>query len=310
MNTDKAQQIINDALSSPETYKAMAEQESKVWSKHFTNPDHINVREKEKSASQVLGGNQKQLSLAAVLAELGLNPIDGVSLGCGSGRAERMLLNQGVCQNFLGIDIADNAVEEASNLAKKEGLACRYEVQDLNALHLPPNSFDLVVAQTSLHHVLRLEHVFDQVKKALRPGGVFWVHDYVGESQFQFSDERLKIMNDIFRLLPDHLRVNHFTKKTIAKIIRREPGQLISPFESIRSGEIKPLLLEHFDVLVAHESSTFMSRVVGLGMLQNYSKDENTIALYRTLRYFDQLLADMNILPAHQGQYLLKAKPS
>lgn len=308
MPNEKAKNIIEEAMASPEKYKEMARRESEVWSRHFTDPAHKEVREREKSAADVLGNTQRQLSLAKVIKEQGLKLKSGLSLGCGSGRAERVFLKQGICESFHGIDIAQDAVEEARNQASGENLNCTYDVQDLNFVTLPANSFDLVVAQTSLHHVLRLEHVFDQIVQALKPGGVFWVHDYVGETQFQFSDERLKIMNDLLGLLPECLRINHFNQRPISSVVRREPGQLVSPFECIRSGEIRELLFERFDVLASHETTTFMDRVAGLGMTQNYVKNEDTVALFRILQYFDQLLASKGWLPAVQGQYLLTAK--
>ena len=80
-----------------------------------------------------------------------------------SGRAERGYLKNGICKSFHGIDIAPDAVAEAARLAKEEGLDCTYETQDLNFLVLPENAFDLVVAQTSLHHCLHLEHVIEQI---------------------------------------------------------------------------------------------------------------------------------------------------
>lgn len=300
--------IIDEAMRSDDKYKEMARRESEVWSKHFTDPAHILVRERERVACEVLGNPNRQLGLARVLVQQGIKPTTGLSLGCGSGRAERGFLKQGICQSFHGIDIAPDAIGEAKKLASQEGLNCTYEVQDLNSVLLSPEAYDLVVAQTSLHHVLHLEHVFDQVKQCLKPGGVFWVHDYVGETQFQFSDERLKIMNSLLGLLPEHLRINHFTGKPVTAVTRREPGQLVSPFECIRSGEIKTLLLERFEVLVSHETTTFMDRVAGLGMTQNYTENEDRVALFRVLRYFDQLLSDKGVIPAVQGQYLLRVK--
>lgn len=48
---------------------------------------------------------------------------------------------------------------KAREIAARENLPLTYEVADLNFIELPPKAFDLVVAQTSLHHVLFLEKV-------------------------------------------------------------------------------------------------------------------------------------------------------
>jgi 2-polyprenyl-3-methyl-5-hydroxy-6-metoxy-1,4-benzoquinol methylase len=308
MPNEKAQKIIRDAMESREVYERMARKEAEVWSNYFEDPEKEEIRQREQQAGLKLKPTRCQLRLPQALASVGIKPATGLSLGCGSGRAERGFLKQGICNSFHGVDIAPQAIEQAILAAQREGQNCTYEVQDLNDLSLTENSYDLVVAQTSLHHVLRLEHVMDQVAKSLTPGGVFWVHDYIGESQFQFSDERLEIMNDLLSLLPESLTLNHFTKKPVKRVNRREPGELVSPFESIRSGEIKPLLMERFEVLAMHEESSFMHRIAGLGMKQNFVADANAIALFEIMLYFDQLLVKKNILPPTLGQYLLRPK--
>jgi hypothetical protein len=36
--------------------------------------------------------------------------------------------------------------------------------------------------------------------------GYLWIHDFVGETQFQYDDKRLAIMNQILAVLPEKLR--------------------------------------------------------------------------------------------------------
>lgn len=308
MPNEKARKIISDALDDPAVYAQMAQKEAAVWSNYFSAPAQEQVREKEQQAGLKLNPARFQLRLPVVLRALGLKPRRGLSLGCGSGRAERSFLAQGVCESFHGVDIAAQAIEQAILAAAQQGSNCTYETQDLNDLVLPEASYDLIVAQTSLHHVLRLEHVLDQIAKSLTPGGVLWVHDYIGESQFQFSDDRLRIMNDILAVLPESLTYNHFSKNVVKRVNRREPGTLVSPFESIRSGEIKTLLLERFDVVKMYEESCFMHRIAGLGMKQNFVDEANANAMFELLFYFDRLLVEKNILPPTLGQYLLTPK--
>jgi hypothetical protein len=99
----------------------------------------------------------------------------------------------------------------------------------------------LVVAQTSLHHVLFLERVAEQVWRSLKSDGYFWIHDFIGETQGQHDPKRLSIMNRILEILPEKFRKNKITGRLIAEIKRPEPGHLASPFEAIRSGEIVPV---------------------------------------------------------------------
>ena len=308
MPNEKARAIIQNAMQDRGVYDEMARKEAVVWSSHFSDPESQRIRAMEDEASAKLRPARFLLRLSEILKRHGLKPAAGLSLGCGSGRAERNFLKQGICTSFHGIDIAPQAVEQARLSAETEKLNCTYSVQDLNDLSLPKGAFDLVVAQTSLHHVLKLEHVMDQIALSLTPNGVLWVHDYIGESQFQFSDERLKVINDLLTLLPERLTHNHFSKKSMKRVARREPGNLVSPFESIRSGEIKPLLLERFDVIESHEEGAFLHRVAGLGMKQNFAADEMSAAMFELLLYFDQLLIDKGFVEPSLGQYLLRKK--
>jgi SAM-dependent methyltransferase len=282
--------------------------EAAVWSKEFHADPRADVRRAEAEAATKLGCSRTMLRIKDLLIKHGLSPRHGLSLGCGGGRAERHLLKIGVCQSFVGIDVAEWAVEEARSLAKKEYCNCTYETQDLNYINLPHNAYDLVVAQTSLHHILRIEHVLDQVERTLTPSGVFWVVDYVGESQFQFSDERLGIMNELLALLPEKLRRDRLRERTLSPFLRPEAGRLASPFESIRSGEIRDLLLKRFEVIEMHEETTFLHRVVPVGTRQNYIENDDTVTIFNLLKYVDDLLARKGLLAPVAGQYLLRVK--
>ena len=61
------------------------------------------------------------------------------------------------------------------------GLSCRledfgsveYTYADLNNVSLPTGEYDAVVVWNSLHHVQDLERLLEEVRRALKPGGVF-----------------------------------------------------------------------------------------------------------------------------------------
>ena len=308
MPNEKAEEIIRRAMADPDVYRSMAEKEAAVWSRTLTNPQTKQALEADQKAANELGVNRNRITLARVLAKHKLKPASGLSLGCGAGRAERNLIEAGICSRFHGIDIAPDAVADAERIAAEQELPITYEVQDLNFVSLPENAYDLVVAQTSLHHLLRLEHVADEINKSLTADGVLWVHEYIGESQFQYSDERLRIVNDLVGLLPPDLRFNHLKGQVYNGIRRKQPGTLVSPFESIRSGEIRQIFLDRFDIVEKVETDALMARVVIKGTRRNYLKDENTRALFEVLVYLDRLLIETGVLPPMSGQYLLRKR--
>lgn len=126
-----------------------------------------------------------RLSLARIAREQEWQFNKGLSLACGSGRAERQLIKMGVCSSFLGIDIAPSALEEAKHQAEAAGYTIEYRAEDLNRVELPENEFDLVVTQNCLHHVLELERLAEQIWRSLTPAGLLWIDDFIGETQFQ-----------------------------------------------------------------------------------------------------------------------------
>jgi len=304
-----AEQIIANLRASNAAYAEAAREEGAVWGKMFSDQDFLAIRQDEQAAAAELGLNRdKPPGLHRMLARAGLKPRNRLSLGCGSGYAERQFLKQGVCERFTGVDVAEAAIAEARSTAAAEKLPIDYLCQDLNALDLGDGKFDLVVCQTILHHVLDLEHVFDEIERALAPDGLFYVHDYIGETQFQFTDERMRWYNAAMQALPEGLRANRLRKVAQTEIRRPEPGKLVSPFEAIRSGEIRGMLLERFEVVEKHEFTTILDRVVPVGSRRGYLRDENTRAVFELLLLLDRALLEGGLLAPVEGRYLLRRK--
>ena len=306
----EAQNRINLAMSDPAVYVEMLEQERKTWSTRLPGRSKAEDQQKDQVAGFKLGVNRELSRLRDTLARNSITPERGLTLGCGEGRAERSLLKQGICKSWHGIDIAEGAIADARKLADEQNLPLTYAIQDLNFVQLPRGEFDLVIAQTCLHHVLRLEHVIDEVLASLAPNGVLWVADFVGETQLQYTDLRLMIVNELIDLLPEKHVTSAFTGKKISKLARRRPGTFLAPFESIRSGEIKKVLLSRFDVIEQHETASIISYVVPGGTRASYLENPDTRALFELLIYFDKLLIDLGVLSPTSGQYLLRPKAS
>jgi SAM-dependent methyltransferase len=303
-----AEQIIQTLRSSSAAYREAAAKEGLVWGTLFSDPDFLDIRKDEQAAAAELRMHRNTLGLPGMLALAGLRPRSGLSLGCGSGRAEREFLQRGICEEFTGLDVAEAAIAEARAMAASQGLPIRYLCQDINAIDLGEQRFDLVVCQTILHHVLELEHVLDEVERVLAPDGVFYVHDYIGETQFQFSDERLHWYNEVLRLLPESLKTSRLRQHPTPEVVRPVPGKLVSPFEAIRSGEISQLLKQRFEVIECLEHRTILDRVVPVGTRRAFLADENTRAIFELVMLLDKALLDGGILPPLEGRYLLRRK--
>jgi len=106
-----------------------------------------------------------------------------LELGCASGWLTLAMAQRGAAAH--GIDISAGAIDVArayyETIKDTVPGAVTYAVTDLNALDLPPATYDVIAAKGVLHHLVRLEHVMDQVHAALKPGGLFWVSDTHGD---------------------------------------------------------------------------------------------------------------------------------
>ena len=97
-----------------------------------------------------------------------------------------------------------------------------------------------------------LEHLFSQVQRAIKPGGYFFLDEFVGPSRFQWTDVQIQIMNEQLQQLPKHLRrLISDRSKFKERVIRKSVSYMAAadPSEAVRSSEIVPLLGEYFRIL-------------------------------------------------------------
>jgi SAM-dependent methyltransferase len=286
----------------------MAARENEVWGKILPDLEGSEAQIEDANASAKLGAARHTSSLFRVAQERNLKFERGLTLGCGTGRRERDLVNRGVCRTFHGIDISENAIAAARDIAKEQNLPLTYEVADLNFVELPEKTFDLVVAQTCLHHVLFLERVAEQIWRSLKAHGYLWIHDFIGETQGQYDPKRLAIINQILAILPEKFRKNKINGRLATEIKRPEPGRLGSPFESIRSGEIVPVFQRWFTIEWKMEFDAFLRLVVPPGTRAAYLENEDTKGLFELLILLDRLCIEEKIVAPTGGQYLMRPR--
>jgi ubiquinone/menaquinone biosynthesis C-methylase UbiE len=97
--------------------------------------------------------------------------IAAADLGCGTGAMCRRLFEQGAA-SVTGFDASERMLSRAR--AQSPGTQNLHYVQaDLEVLHLPPNSLDLILSSLALHYVVDFTAVAQRVTAALKPGGCF-----------------------------------------------------------------------------------------------------------------------------------------
>ncbi|MDQ7747107.1 class I SAM-dependent methyltransferase [Hydrogenophaga pseudoflava] len=222
-----------------------------------------------------------------------------VSLGCGFGALERGFAQIGLASRIDGYDIAEGAIAGARTCAAEMGLdQLHYHVADLERLELPEASCDLVVGFQSIHHVNDLDRLFGMVRRALRPGGIFHLHEYVGPDRFQWTDAQLTHMNAFLQTLPERY---HRLPNGVLRGPRERPraADVIAcdPSEAIRSSQIIPTLQRHFRVLDRRDLGGALLHIGLSDIAQNFSESsaEDVAHLDRFFALEDRLMAEGQI---------------
>ena len=136
-----------------------------------------------------------------------------VSLGAGNCDLElefaRALKAKGHDFTLDCLELNPTMLERGRVAADAAGLSSNLNFipADLNAWNAA-GGYDAVVANQSLHHVVNLEGLFDEVKRCLRPGGTFLISDMIGRNGHQRWPEALEIVHEFWRKLPPSYRFN------------------------------------------------------------------------------------------------------
>lgn len=151
----------------------------------------------------------------------------GLSLGSGSGWVEAEMLRSGVVSTWQTVNLFHSRLQSIHR--PPTGLAV-----DLNFARLPANQYSLVLCHGILHHIVNLEHLLSQVCSAVAPDGVVVVKEYVGEDKQQWSDAKIDYLSGRLR--------QEYPGEPWCSLTRKRLDNTESPFESVRSRDILPLL--------------------------------------------------------------------
>ncbi|MEM8837071.1 MAG: bifunctional 2-polyprenyl-6-hydroxyphenol methylase/3-demethylubiquinol 3-O-methyltransferase UbiG [Pseudomonadota bacterium] len=153
-----------------------------------------------------------------------------LDLGCAGGFMAEALAKRGA--HVTGIDPAHKAIEAAKDHAKQSDLKLRYDVGVGETLPYDDKSFDYVVCVDVLEHVNDLDAVLDEVKRVLKPGGVFFF-DTISKSTLA-RIAVVTVAEDILGLLPQgtHDPALFISPKTLRGALENR-GFQVSRFEGL-----------------------------------------------------------------------------
>lgn len=196
-----------------------------------------------------------------------------LSICCGTGSFERELAQKGYAEHIDAFDASGASIEWASSLAKEQGLnIINYWVADGNSVRLREREYDLVISMAALHHIENLEHIFQEIRNVMKPGGLLFYDEYIGKNRMQWPEEVLKIVNGILMLLPRHYRVQISNGKAKDEEIMVSEDLMIKrdPTEAVRSEDILPLTERYFEIVTRKDYGGAILMPLFMNIVSNF----------------------------------------
>jgi SAM-dependent methyltransferase len=227
------------------------------------------------------------------------------SLGSGNGELEVRLAQSVVGAGFANFEVSclelnSTMQERTQALAEASGVGghLRLVEADLNAW-TADEKYDVVIASHSLHHVVALEHVFEQIASGLKSDGVLLVNDMIGRNGHMRWPEALLFVQSIWATLPDRYKYNQQLKVLDEVFVNRDCSA--EGFEGIRAQDILPLLLRTFHpelfCAFANVIDVFVDR--GYGHNFDAASTDDTQCIDR-IAQLDDLTIDLGLVkPTH-----------
>ena len=106
-----------------------------------------------------------------------------LDVGCGSGFFTILLGKQG--HEALGTDLTPDMIEKSRELAKEEGVDCKFEIMDAENLDFPDETFDVVISRNLTWTLPDAGHAYEEWCRVLKKGGILLNFDAnYGSSNF------------------------------------------------------------------------------------------------------------------------------
>jgi predicted O-methyltransferase YrrM len=176
-------------------------------------------------------------------------------------RVEILSLGSGYCGNELDLargmrvpyritctDLNPALFEKARAVATAEQLSLEFAEADLNFIEVAAGRYDLIFAHASLHHVINVERLFDQMARGLAPGGMLHLVEVVGKNRKLIWDESERYANALLELLPAEITGG----------IRLDVKEDESAMEGVRQEAIGACLRRSFRPVFEHWHGAFM----------------------------------------------------
>ena len=212
-------------------------------------------------------------------------------IGCGNGWVERQLYDLGIGKHFDAFDISEEYLETAEK--EKKGRNITYYIDDINNLEkLQKNKYNAVFNVGVLHHTFRMTKALWQISQSLKPDGLLFNFDYIGPAQNQYSDQHLKIMQEINESLPKRFRTKHDLRPPKGAFALGDPS------EAVNADLVKPTIERFFDIVYQQNLNGGIAYQILWNNIDEFNKkDELSSEILEYIIKKDEELTNGKIVP-------------
>ncbi len=153
------------------------------------------------------------------LSEMSIDSLLDVATRDG-GFAKEILLGLKNCKNAVGLDITDKMFDKGKE--KCAGLPIEFVVGDACDIPYEDESFDIVSIGNSLHHIPDIGKMLNEIKRVLKPDGLFIIGEMYNDNQPKGSLTHW-ILHDIdceMHTLDEKYHNNTYSKPVILNLIK------------------------------------------------------------------------------------------
>ena len=237
-----------------------------------------------------------------------------LSIGAGNCDTEvriaKQLLDKGYKEFTIEcLELNPNMISRGKELAKAEGVIDHLIFTEIDFNEWKADkTYISVIANQSLHHIVNLEGVFEQVMICLNPNGSFITNDMIGRNGHQRWPEALEAVHKFWQELPEGYKFNQQLKRLEDPFENWDCSQ--GCFEGIRAQDILPLLVQnfHFELFISFANiiDVFIDRSFGHNFNHEAEWDKDFID--RVHQFDEESILTGTLKPTHI-QAIMKIKP-
>lgn len=210
-------------------------------------------------------------------------PVRMASLFAGTAQVEAAIIRTAKVEvDITLVDINEGLLQRACKYMP-DYVKTSMLIQDVNALSLEPDQYDIIVCVSGIHHAVELERIWISARNGLRQGGELWlIGEQVGPNGNRLAPDDLAAANKAFQTLPEKYRRNAQTGTVDDEIPNKDFSE--ATYEGIRSEDIVPTLNRFFTPVTVYSRNCFLWRLLNQTYSENYDMAKpDDVALVESL---------------------------